>query len=91
MTIKMPITEARHKLTDLPEEFQRSSQRDAVAVTRRGEPVLAILPWELYDSLVETLEILSDPEFMTDLRKSIQEAKEEKFIPWEKVKKGFAA
>jgi len=27
-----------------------------------SRPVLAVMPWELYESLVETLEILGDPD-----------------------------
>ncbi|GEM_PF-4148348 len=41
---------------------------------------------ELYESLCETLEIMADPEFMRDLRKSIQQIDEGKTIPWEQVK-----
>jgi PHD/YefM family antitoxin component YafN of YafNO toxin-antitoxin module len=86
MTQSMPIIEARNKLTTLPEEFQNHPEMGAVEVTRRGKPVLAILPWELYESLIETMEILSDEKLMLSLRKSIQQAKEGKLIPWEKVK-----
>jgi antitoxin YefM len=42
-------------------------------VTRRGKPVLAVMPWELYDSITESLEILSDEKLMKSLRKSLQE------------------
>ncbi|MFY9226146.1 MAG: type II toxin-antitoxin system prevent-host-death family antitoxin [Blastocatellia bacterium] len=86
MTQTMPIIEARNKLTTLPEEFQKDPQIGAVEVTRRGKPVLAILPWELYESLLETMEIMSDEKLMNSLRKSIQQAKSSELIPWEKVK-----
>ncbi len=86
MTQTMPIIEARNKLTTLPEEFQKDPQIRAVEVTRRGKPVLAILPWELYESLLETMEIMSDEKLMNSLRKSIQQAKSGELIPWEKVK-----
>ena len=49
----IPITEARHELTSLPERLAKTP--GAVAVTRRGKAVLAIMPWDLYESLVETL------------------------------------
>ena len=86
MTQTMPIIEARNKLTTLPEEFQKDPRLGAVEVTRRGKPVLAILPWELYESLLETMEIMSDEKLIKSLRKSIQQAKEGQLIPWEKVK-----
>ena len=81
----IPITEARHELTSLPERFAK--EPGAVAVTRRGKPVLAIMPWELYESLVETLEIMGDKDLMASLRKSIKEADAGKTIPWDQVKK----
>ena len=87
MTKTIPITEAREKLTELPWAFSRRLSVDAIAVTRRGEPVLAILPWEFYDGLVETLEILSDKELTESLRKGIKEATMGKLIPWERVKR----
>ncbi len=81
----MPITEARHQLTSLPRKLARHPR--ALTLTRRGKPVLAIMPWEFYDSLVETLEILSDKEFTEMLRQGIREANAGKGIPWEKVKR----
>jgi antitoxin YefM len=85
----MPIIEARNKLTSLPEEFARDPEASAVAVTRRGTPVLAVMPWELYESIVETLEILSDEKLTTDLRQGVREAGQEKGIPWEQLKKSL--
>ncbi len=78
------MTQARHELTSLPERL--AEEPGAVAVTRRGEPVLAILPWDLYESLLETLEVLSDDDLMTALRQSLKEAARGETIPWEKVK-----
>ncbi|MEK6814522.1 MAG: type II toxin-antitoxin system Phd/YefM family antitoxin [Nitrospirota bacterium] len=87
MTRTMPIVEARKKLTSLPEEFEKEPETDAVAVTRRGKPVLALMSWDVYESLVETLEIMGDKDLMADLRRSIREVREGKTIPWERVKK----
>lgn len=82
----MPITEAREKLAAIAEELERDPGLGAVTITRRGKPVLAVMPWELYESIVETLEIMGDEELMAALRQSIREAEEGKFIPWETVK-----
>ncbi len=67
----IPITEARHEITSLPERLAKAP--GAVAVTRRGKPVLAIMPWDLYESIVETLEILGDQDLMAALRQGIKE------------------
>ena len=85
MPIQMPIIKARDRLTSLPEEL--AEEPGAIAVTRRGEPVLAILPWELYESIVETLEILSDEGLMAALRQSIKEVSEGKAVSWDRAKK----
>lgn len=87
MTRTMPIIEARKRLTTLPEQFEKDPNAGAVAVTRRGKPVLAIMPYELYESIVETLEIMGDEELMAALRQSIKEADAGKGIPWEQAKK----
>ncbi len=83
MTLILPMVEARNRLSNLPEEFAQSPEMGAVAITRRGKPVLAVMSWELYESLIETMEIMSDPELMATLRKSIREIEEGKGIPWE--------
>lgn len=75
MTETLSMMQARAKLTRLPEEFERSPDTGAVTVMRRGKPVLAVMPWELYDSIIETLEILSDEKLMKSLRKSLQEVR----------------
>ncbi|HZF38250.1 MAG TPA: type II toxin-antitoxin system prevent-host-death family antitoxin [Blastocatellia bacterium] len=83
-TIQLPIIKARDRLTSLPEEL--AEEPGAIAVTRRGEPVLAILPWELYESIMETLEILSDGELMAALRQSIKEASEDQAVSWDRAR-----
>src|SRR5437588_7554147 len=50
------ISEIREAITRLPEQFEH--EPEAVAITRHGKPVMAILPWELYESIMETLEVM---------------------------------
>lgn len=85
LTRSMPIIEARNRLTALPEELD--PENGAVVVTRRGKPVLALMSWELYDSIIETLETLADVEAMAALRRSVKELQRGKGIPWERAKK----
>ena len=73
MTKSMGMIDARKRLTSLPEEFAQAPELGAVAVTRRGKPVLAVLSWDLYESLLETLEIMGDPEMMKALRRGAQD------------------
>ncbi len=86
MAKTLSMVEARKKLTSLPEEFARKEELDAVAITRRGKPVLAVMPWELYESIIETLDVMGDEELTSVLRESIAEYKRGETISWEKVK-----
>src|SRR5436305_4880328 len=79
------ISEIREEITRLPEHFAQDPE--AVTVTRHGKPVMAILPWDLYESLLETLEVMSDTELMAAFRQGVQELAEGKGRPWEEVKK----
>lgn len=86
MPKSLPIIEARNKLTKLPEQFEKEPETGAIAVTRRGKPVIALMSWELYESIVETLEILGDDEMMKAFRRGVREAAQGKTVTWEKVK-----
>ena len=79
------ISEIREEITRLPEQFEQ--EPGAGTVTRHGKPVLAILPWELYEAIMETLEIMGDAELMAAFRQGVQEMAEGKGRPWEDVKK----
>ncbi len=85
MVKDIPITTARHELTSLPELLEKDP--GAVAITRRGKPVLAVLPWDMYETLLETLEVLSDPELMEALRCSLEEIENGQTIAWEDAKR----
>jgi len=83
----LPMMEARKKLTSLPEELEGRVEENAIAVTRRGKPVLAIMTWDLFEAIYETLEIMGDEGLMKSLRQSIKEIREGKAISWETAKK----
>ena len=83
-TKELTTVDARRELTKLPEKL--GAEPATVAVTRRGKPVLAIMTWEDYQAIQETLEILSDNDAVEQLRRSIKEVKEGKTIPWQEAK-----
>lgn len=82
------ISEIREEITKLPEHFE--VEPEAIAVTRHGKPVMAILPWDLYESLIETLEVMGDAELMAAFRQGVQELQEGKGRDWEDVKKDLS-
>ena len=88
-TKEITTVNARKELTKLPEKL--GANPATVAVTRRGKPVLAIMTWEDYQSILETLEILSDDEAVEQLRRSVKEVKKGKLVPWQQAKARLGA
>jgi len=78
----LTITEARQQLLDLPDELKE----EPVIITRHGKPVMAALSFEQYESLLETLSILSDRKFSDRLRESIVQGEQGERISWNEVK-----
>jgi antitoxin YefM len=66
---EMALMTARAKLTGLNRELTKSPLT-VVRITHRGRPSMALMSAELYDTLVETLEVMSDPTTVEMLRKS---------------------
>ncbi len=68
------------------EQEQRTHlQPMPITVTKHGKPILTIVPQELYDGLLETLEILEDKEQLTALRQGIKDADEGRVEPLDAV------
>ena len=80
----IPIVQARAMLSQLPEQL--SAENRAVALTRHGKPVLAVMPWDLFESIMETMEVMGDADLMAALRESIEDIREGELIPLEQVK-----
>lgn len=63
----LPLAEVRANLSKLVDEAVRTHLR--IEVTRQGRRAAVILSAEDYDSIMETLEVLSDQNLMDDLRR----------------------
>jgi prevent-host-death family protein len=87
MTRTLPMMEARKQLTSLPETLRHDGEIDVMEITRRGKPVLAVMPWELYDAIAETLEVMGDKELRAQLRQSIEEMEKGEATPWDEAKR----
>ena len=83
----IPIGEARKILTKLPEKLEKDKM--AIAVTRHGTPVMALMSWEMFEAIEETLDIMGDPVLMDALRQGVQELEEGKLVPLEDIKARF--
>jgi PHD/YefM family antitoxin component YafN of YafNO toxin-antitoxin module len=72
---EMSITETRNQILNLPGELGETGM---VKITKRGKHVLTIVSADLYETIMETLEIMDDDEAMAALRKSVRQFKEGK-------------
>ena len=83
MIKQMQISQARKRLNEL---YKEMGPDETVSITSRGKQILALMPWDLYESLVETIEILGDPVMMKSLKKGARDIKSGRVTDWEKVK-----
>ena len=73
MQKKYSIAETRTNLSQLPNQFKEIPGLSVVQVTRRGLPVLAVLDWERFQAVMETLDILSDEETTAKLKRAVKD------------------
>ena len=70
-TREVGIHHAGRHLSHLVKELDESP--GVVSVQRYGKPVLAIMAWDDYEGLMETLEIMKDPEAMDSFRRAAKQ------------------
>jgi len=87
-----PISEFQDKITYLPEQFDLKPE--AITITKDGKPIMTILPYDVYQSLLEkleslqeTLEIMQDEELMASLREGIEAMERGETVAWEDVQR----
>ncbi len=69
MTKTLPISEVKTKLPSLVRGV--AERDDEIVITRNGRPEAILLSMNEYDGLQETLDILSNPKLMAQIRKNI--------------------
>ena len=69
---EIALMKAREKLTGLNRELQKNPNI-VVRITHRGKPAMTLMSAELYDTLVETLDVVSDPTTLDALRRSLRD------------------
>lgn len=78
----LTIQEAQQQLADLPNELVT----EPAIITQDGKPVMVAMSLEQFESLLETLDILADREFMAQLREGIRQADAGETISLEELK-----
>jgi len=69
MTRTLPISEVKTRLPELVKGVE--DRDDEVVITRNGRPAAILLSMDEYEGLQETLDILSDPKAMAQIRKNL--------------------
>jgi PHD/YefM family antitoxin component YafN of YafNO toxin-antitoxin module len=70
MSKRLTIAQAQQQLPNLPQELLN----EPIIITQDGVPVMAAISYTHLTELLETLDILTDTEFVTKLRQSITQA-----------------
>ena len=85
MVNTISITELRLQLSKVINDIHKSLDR--YVITRQGKPEVIMMSIDDYESLLETLEIESDPELMADIRQAEKEMKNGKGKSIEQIHK----
>lgn len=79
----VPITKAKAKLLDMVRQLHDTD--DTIAITKNGVPEAVLLSMKKFEGLLETIDILADPEMMRQLRGSAKDVKAGRLIDVEKA------
>ena len=79
------ITEGRKRLFKIAEEVQRPDTYYTFTVS--GKPRVVLMSKQEFDSMLDTMEILSNPETIKDIRKAENDFEKGNYSLWDNVKK----
>lgn len=79
------ISEARKRIFDIAEEVQKPGV--FYTFTEKGRPKTVMMSYDEFDSLMETSEIMSDPELMKDIKQAEAEYKRGEYVTLNQLKK----
>ena len=66
----LPLSEVKAKLSELVDVVERRDE--SITITRNGRPVAIIVSKDEYEGWHETIQILRDPEFLSEIRDGIR-------------------
>lgn len=69
---ELPLADARNRLSEVVAEVEETHER--VTITKHGHPAAVLLSPDDLAALEETLDLLSDPEALADIREAETEA-----------------
>lgn len=78
MTKILPISKAREDFPKLVSNVKKLFNKYVITVN--GTPEAVLMSTNEYDSLMETLEVLSDPDALNDIKMAQKELKQKKYV-----------
>ena len=79
----LPVTKVKRELLDILKRMEEDQA--TIALTRNGEPVGVMMTLSRYESLMETIEILSDRTILESLKKSEKDFEDDEVFTDEEV------
>jgi len=79
----VPLSKVKASLSEFVRRVKE--EHESFAITHRGRVEGVLLSIEEYESLIETLEILSDRELMTSIRRGLKDEKAGRLHPHKEV------
>lgn len=79
----VPVSKAKAYFSELLRRIRE--HHESFAITQRGKIEGVLIGIDEYESLIETLEILSDRELMESIKRGLKDEKEGKIHPHEEV------
>ena len=81
----LTITQARQDLFKIADQVQKPNNYYTLSV--EGKPKVVMMSFDEFDSMVETIEILSDPEILANIKEAEEEYERGECVTWEEMKK----
>lgn len=82
---ELPLADARNRLSELVSEVEATHAR--VTITKHGHPAAVLVSPEDLAAIEETLDVLSDPEALAEIREAAAEAGRCQFTADEEMSK----
>ena len=79
----VPITQAKARLLEMVRQIHDTN--DTIAITKNGVPEAVLLSMAKFEGFLETIDILADPEMMRQLKRSVKDIDEGRFIDLEEA------
>jgi antitoxin YefM len=87
MTKFMSLAEVKAKLSEVLDDIE--STQEHVVVTRRGKPVALIMSADEYEGLEDTLDILSTPGALDEIREARAEIDRGEYYTADQIREQF--